>query len=78
MLSHSAMCNDGDLKLVGGGSETQGRLEICFSQRWTTIDGEGWTHNDTEVACRELGLPTTGLQAMGSLYTTCMYLPHKL
>ena len=41
-------------------SETEGRLEVCFNQRWTTVDGNGWTNSDTEVACRQLGYPTAG------------------
>ena len=57
---HTAECEDGDLKLVGGASESEGRLEICFSQRWTTIDGGGWSYTDTEIACKELGFLTSG------------------
>ena len=56
-----ASCEDGDLKLVGGISEDEGRLEVCFDQRWGTINGDGWTHTDTRVACRQLGLPTSGI-----------------
>ena len=47
-----ASCKNGDLKLVGGRSEDEGRLEVCFDQRWGTINGDGWTHADTQVACR--------------------------
>ena len=60
--SYTAECEDGDIKLVGGASEVEGRLEICFNKRWTTIDGDGWTHTDTEVACRELGFSTSGIE----------------
>ena len=55
-----ASCKDGDLKLVGGISENEGRLEVCFDQRWGTINGDGWTHTDTQVACRQLGYSTSG------------------
>ena len=41
-------------------SETEGRLEVCFSQRWTTVDGNGWTYSDTQVACRQLGYSASG------------------
>ncbi|CAI8023564.1 Scavenger receptor cysteine-rich domain superfamily protein, partial [Geodia barretti] len=51
-------CKDGDLKLVGGATESEGRLEVCFGKRWGTIDGHGWTHTDTQVACRQLGHST--------------------
>ena len=59
---HIASCKDGDLKLVGGISENEGRLEVCFDQRWGTINGDGWTHVDTQVACRQLGYSTSGMQ----------------
>ena len=50
-------CDDGDLRLVGGDSEYyDGRLEVCFSQRWATVNGNGWSASDTEVACRQLGV----------------------
>ena len=29
--------------------------------RWTTVDGYGWTDSDTKVACRQLGLSTSGI-----------------
>jgi hypothetical protein len=51
-------CEDGDLRLVGGFRKEEGRLEICFNKRWGTVDGLGWTHADTEVACRQLRYST--------------------
>ena len=51
---HTATCGDGDLKLVGGASEMEGRLEVCFNRRWSSIDGEGWTYTDTQIACKQL------------------------
>ena len=58
---HTASCKDGDLKLVGGMSETEGRLEVCFNKRWGTIDGNGWSHTETEAACKQLGHSTSGI-----------------
>ena len=55
-ISRIASCKDGDLKLVGANSENEGRLELCFDQRWGTINGDGWTHTDTQVACRQLDI----------------------
>ena len=42
-------------------SENEGRLEVCLDQRWGTVNGDGWTHADTEVACRQLGYSTSGI-----------------
>ena len=41
--------------MFGGESESEGLLEVCFSQRWGTVNGDGWTSSDTQVACRQLG-----------------------
>ena len=53
-------CDDGDLRLVGGETEYEGLLEVCFSQRWGTVNGDGWSASDTQVACRQLGFDTLG------------------
>ena len=65
----AAQCKDGDLRLVGGVSE--GRLEVCFNKRWGTIDGHGWTHTDTEVACKQLGYSAQGIYSQCSQSLTC-------
>ena len=57
----AAACGDGDLRLVGGNRKEEGRLEVCFRKRWGTINGERWTHTDTEVACKQLGHSTSGI-----------------
>ena len=41
-----------------GDSELEGRLEVCFSQRWGTVSGDGWTQTNTEVICNDLGYDT--------------------
>ena len=61
MYNYAAVCKDGDVKIVGGATESEGRLEVCLGKRWGTIDGHGWTHTDTQVACRQLGYSTQGI-----------------
>ena len=60
MTLSAVSCNDGDLRLVGGEREYDGLLEVCFSQRWGTVSGDGWSASDTQVACRQLGFDTVG------------------
>ena len=43
------------LRLVGGNSESDGRLEIFFNGEWSTICHDGWNSNNARVACRQLG-----------------------
>ena len=59
-ILHTAECADGDLKLLGGSSNKEGALQVCYYQRWGTISGDGWTAVDTLVACRQLGFNSTG------------------
>jgi hypothetical protein len=55
-----AECDDGDLRLVGGDSENDGLLQVCFSGRWGTVNVDGWTQVDTQVTCRQLGFNNAG------------------
>lgn len=55
-----ASCRDGDIKLVNGKTENEGRVLICLDQRWGTVNVNGWSDVDTEVACRQLGYSSAG------------------
>ena len=48
-------CEKGDLRLVGGLSDTNGRIEICLRERWGTICGDTWGAMEVKVICRQLG-----------------------
>ena len=49
------------MRLVGGDTKFEGLLEICFDQRWGTINGDGWSSVDSIVVCRQLGYNTGGM-----------------
>ena len=57
----TALCVDGEVRLVDGDRETEGRVEICFSGRWGTINGDGWTMTESTVVCNDLGHEATGI-----------------
>lgn len=47
----------GQIRLVGGTSELNGRIQICsFTRLWGGICDSGWDNRDALVACRQLGL----------------------
>ena len=46
---------DGDVRLVGGSYQWEGRVEIYFSGTWGTITDSDWTSDDAQVVCRKLG-----------------------
>ena len=43
------------MRLVGGETEAEGRVEICRSKRWGTVCGNYWTEMHTAVVCRWFG-----------------------
>ena len=59
----AAKCVDGDLRLVGGDTDNEGVLLVCFNQRWGTVNGDGWREADTQVTCRQLGINNTGISS---------------
>ena len=54
-------CTEGDVRLVGGGNEFMGRVEVCLGGEWGTVCGNTistfpitWGSNGALVVCRQL------------------------
>ena len=53
-------CTHGEIRLVGGVSEVEGRVEICVNNAWGTICDTGFNSDSAKVICRSAGQPTEG------------------
>ena len=42
-------CSSGDLRLVGGERESEGRVEICVEGFWGTVCDSGWDQREALV-----------------------------
>ncbi|XP_022097501.1 uncharacterized protein LOC110982977 isoform X2 [Acanthaster planci] len=46
------------VNLVNGSTPYEGRVEVYYAGQWGTISGNGWSIEDANVICRQLGLPS--------------------
>lgn len=60
-MLYPACTTQGDIRLVGGTSELEGRVEFCNNRVWGTVCDDAWGTPDATVVCRQLGFSTTGL-----------------
>ena len=57
----TAPCMNGDIRLIGGSSDSEGRIEICSHGYWGSVCHHHWDDSDARVACRQLGFQPLGL-----------------
>ncbi len=61
------LCNENAVRLVGGVDNEQGRVEVCFRQRWESVCANSWGPPEAAVICRQLGITTRGRELIVNL-----------
>ena len=57
-LAVNSGCGEGDIRLAGGETMMQGRVEVCHNQTWwAVIASYYWDLRDATVVCRHLHYP---------------------
>ena len=67
-MAYYIACRDGDIRLVDGPTQLEGRVEICFNNTYGSVCHDLWGEADAQVVCKQLGFNDSGASALANAY----------
>ena len=71
-------CDHNDVRLVGGKTPLEGRVEYCRFGIWGTLCDNSWSTPAAAVVCRQLGFPTECMMLCSCVSVTMYGLSHNM
>ena len=53
-------CTNGEVRLLNGLNQYEGRVEVCLHNRWGTVCNDQWDSREAAVVCRQLNYTQNG------------------
>ena len=64
VYSNLSNCSHGDVRIAGGESKYDGRVEVCINGVWNSVCSQLWGNLHAQVVCRQLNHSSLGVSSL--------------